>query len=167
MRSLPTIAAAVLLIGLAQPRAATAGLIGRIDTFEDGTTQGWEINLLGIGAPPTAALPTNVPTGGPAGADDNFLRLAAFGGTGAGSRLSVVNFMNQWAGDYLAEGVTAFRMDLINLGTTDLSLRLMFANPTVGPPTDLAFSTEAVVLPAGGGWTPVMFPVRPADLTAG
>jgi hypothetical protein len=70
-------------------------------------------------------------------------------------------------GDYIIAGVNAIAMDLINLGSSDLSMRLSFADPIAGPPTNLAFSTESILLPAGGGWTPVIFPITPSDLTAG
>jgi len=139
-----------------------APLVGTVDTFEDGTTQGWLVALLGA---PHPAPPVNVPTGGPAGADDNFLLLTAIGGAGAGSRLSVLN-LAQWAGDYLSAGITGIAMDVRNLGGSDLSLRLLFENPRVGPPTDMAISADAVFVPAGGDWTPVFFPIGLGALTA-
>jgi hypothetical protein len=104
-------------------------------------------------------------SGGPAGANDGFLLLTAVGGAAAGSRLSALN-LAQWAGDYATVGITAISMDLRNLGATDLSLRLLFADPQVGSATNIAFSTNAVFLPAGGGWTSVVFPVAAADLSA-
>lgn len=155
----------VLVAGLLLPASTLGVSIGQIDTFEDGTTQGWQINLLGLGAPPVEALPANISTGGPAGVDDNYLRLTALGGSGSGSRLSAIN-VAQWGGDYLAGGVTALKMDAINLGATDLSLRLLFADPQAGPPDNQAFSTTAVLLPAGGGWTSLTFPISVAGLTA-
>ena len=59
------------------------------DTFEDGSTQGWVANLLGMGSHP--APPANVADGGPLGAGDNYLQITALGGGGAGSRLSAIN----------------------------------------------------------------------------
>jgi hypothetical protein len=138
--------------------------IGLADTFEDGTTQGWTANPLGMGSHPEP--PANVGGGGPDGGDDNYLRITAFGGQGAGSHLTALNSA-QWAGDYFSAGITAIKMDVINLGTTDLFLRLMFEDPTVGPPENIAFSSDPVVLSAGSGWTPVAFSTRPAQLTAG
>jgi hypothetical protein len=139
--------------------------IGQIDTFEDGTTQNWLINLLGMGGSP-AAPPANIPSGGPGGVDDNYLLLTAVGGAGAGSRLTVIN-ISQWTGDYITAGINAIEMDLNNFSSTDLSLRLLFEDPLTGPPTNLAFSTAAISIPAGGGWTSVVFPIMPSDLTAG
>ncbi len=161
MRFLKSVMAAGLLaVGLALPAQAVTP--GQIDTFEDGTTQGWITALLGM---PNPTPPVNMPTGGPAGVDDNFLLLTALGGNGPGSRLSAIN-LAQWAGDYLAAGVNTISMDVNNLGSTDLSLRLMFADPTMGPPTNLAF-TDAILVPAGSGWTPISFFFTPANLTAG
>jgi hypothetical protein len=146
---------------LSTPAAAVS--VGQVDTFEDGTTQGWLVGLLGATSP---APPANQASGGPAGADDNFLLLTAIGGVGAGNRLVVIN-LGQWAGDYTAAGVTAIRMDLRNLGDTELSLRMFIENPTAGPPTDTAFSTTPFVLAPGSGWQSAVFPIAAADLTAG
>lgn len=148
---------------LAHAPAALAVVVGQADTFQDGTTAGWLVGALGA---PHPAPPMNVASGGPAGPDDNFLRLTAIGGGSAGSRLAVVN-LSQWTGDFIAGGVTAIRMDLSNLGATDLALRLMLADPGAGPPSNVAFSSAPVLLPAGGGWTSVSFPITPADLSAG
>ena len=63
-------------------------------------------------------------------------------------------------------GIGAIRLDAINLGNTDLSLRLLFENPVAGPPTDVAASGTALFLPAGSGWTSLLFPlVGPGGLT--
>src|SRR4051794_16073357 len=81
------------------PFAGAEPVVGQVDTFEDGTTQGWIVNLLGQGPPPAAALPTNVPTGGPGGSGDHFLELNSVGGQGAGSRLVALNLDARWTGD--------------------------------------------------------------------
>jgi hypothetical protein len=164
MKTKPLILTATLLLGLTEAPRTLGVILGQTDTFEDGTTQGWVVGLLGAAHP---APPVNIPTGGPAGADDNFLLLTSVGGTGPGSRLSVINFAAQWAGDYLAADVGVIQMDLRNFGGSDLTLRLLIANPLGGPPTDFAFSTVPRLLPAGGGWTRVAFPIAPTDLTAG
>ena len=83
-----------------------------IDDFEDGTTAGWH-----VGDPAQhPAPPVNVSTGGPAGAGDAYLQLQALGGSGAGSRLSVLN-LSQWTGDFT--GVPAIEMDVNNFGPED------------------------------------------------
>src|SRR5690606_17750449 len=130
-----------------------APLIGQIDTFEDGTTQGWSVDLLGGGGHPT---PPSNQTGGQGGAEDNYLLLQSLGGSGAGSKLSAATLDARWTGDYLAAGVTAITMDVINLGQTDLFLRFGFEDPIPGPPANIAF-TDAVFVPAGGGWMPIQF----------
>jgi hypothetical protein len=139
---------------------ASAALIGQVDDFEDGTTQGWVVGSLGAAHPNP---PVNAASGGPLGADDNYLQLNAVGGQGAGSRLSVIN-LAQWSGDYTAAGISAISMDLRNLGSTDLSIRLYFENPTGGLPTDTAVS-DSVLLPSGSGWTNAEFRIDSLSLT--
>ena len=155
----------VSCLASAVPAAAAPIQIGQIDTFEDGTTANWAINLLGFGNPPPAALPQNISTGGPGGVDDNYLQLTAIGGSSGGGRLVALN-PAQWAGDYLAGGVTGIEMDVRNLGQADLFLRLLFEDPQGGPPQNVAISSNAIFLPAGGNWTSVVFPILPGALTA-
>jgi hypothetical protein len=133
--------------------------IYQVDTFQDGTTLGWFVP----GASPNP--PVNVATGGPAGAGDAYLRLAATGGATAGGRLAVLN-ESQWAGNYLAAGIAAIRMNANNFGPEDLYLRLLFEDfgPLPGPPVNLALSANAVVVPANSGWMTVQFPIAPGDL---
>ena len=157
-----TIAAAATLAALVAPLPASALAIGQVDTFEDGTTQGWVVSLHGN---PNPAPPANVPSGGPAGAGDHFLQLTAVGGGGPGSRLVVING-SQWAGNYVAAGVTGIAMDVRNLGATSLALRLLFEDPGFGPPSNAAVSTTAITLPAGSDWTHVVFPIAASDLSA-
>jgi len=73
----------------------------------------------------------------------------------------------QWRGDFIAAGISGIMMDLFNMGSTDLSLRLLFADPGPGLAENVAFSTTAFFLPAGGGWTSAYFPISPADLSPG
>ena len=151
------IGVALLVAGLAMPAAAVT--VGQVDTFEDGSTQGWTAGGA-LGTPPLP--PTNIATGGPAGADDNYLQITAIGGGGPGSRLSVFN-PAQWAGNYIAAGITAISMDVRNFGPDDASLRLLFADPLGGPPSNIAI-TDAVFVPAGGDWAPISFAVDAASL---
>ncbi|QDV33874.1 PEP-CTERM sorting domain-containing protein [Tautonia plasticadhaerens] len=155
-------------IGVLSPSAAFADpIVGQVDDFEDGTTQGWTVNFAGMAPPPADALPTVVSTGGPGGAADSFLMLTSLGGNGPGSRLSVGNLDPRWTGDYLAAGVRAITMDVNNFGSTELALRLAFEDPTAGPPSNVAFSTDALIVPTGSGWMTVTFLIGPGDLTAG
>lgn len=158
---LGSLALGLWLLGLGAP--ASAVTVGQTDTFEDGTTQGWTVNLLGMGVHP--APPANIPDGGPGGAGDNFLQLTSIGGGSAGSRLTAIN-LAQWSGDYVAAGVQAIAMSVNNTGSSDLSLRLFFEDPMGGPPANAAFSTNAVLVGAGSGWQTIVFAVRPQDLTA-
>jgi PEP-CTERM motif-containing protein len=156
--------ALVITASLFLPQTALATPIrGQIDTFEDLTTQGWSVNLFG-------GVNNNQPsntTGGPGGAADHYLSLTSIGGNGPASKMSVFNADSRWTGDYIAAGVNAITMDLLNLGQTDLYLRLMFEDPMFGPPTNVAFSTQAIFLAAGSGWTAATFLIGPGDLTAG
>lgn len=163
MRSYPVTPRAVRVALALLPTSVALGVApGQTDTFEDGTTQGWTVALLGAAHP---GPPVNITSGGPAGADDNFLRLSAFGGGGPGSRLVGING-SQWAGDYLAAGITSITLDVRNFGTSDLALRLLFLDPLAGPPNHVAFSIDSVLVPAGGDWMSVAFPVSVAAFDA-
>lgn len=131
---------------------------GHVNNFEDGTTQGWRINPLNMGSPPPASLPGNIASGGPAGVNDNYLRLTSLGGMGAGSRMVVTNDAG-WRGNYIAAGIESIRMDAINLGSTDLALRFFIEDPTTGPPVNIAMSAEPQILAAGSGWQTLEFPL--------
>lgn len=154
----------IVCVALAQAPAALGITVGQQDTFSDGTTQGWVVGLLGS-VPPHP--PANVASGGPAGANDRYLLITADGGFSAGSRLSVIN-ATQWTGDCVTAGVTAIAMSLNNFGPTDLSLRLILADPSFpgGSSANQAISTLPIALPAGSGWVSVEFPILPEDLTA-
>lgn len=150
------------------PAALGAQVVaGQVDTFEDGTTQSWRVNLI-PSMPLHPAPPANVATGGPAGTGDNFLQLTAVGGPGGsapapGSRLAVINFGGQWAGNYTAAGITHIRLDANNLGTSQLFLRLVFENPALdgsGPPCDFGISATPIALAPGSGWTSLLFPIH-------
>jgi hypothetical protein len=141
--------AALCLAGL----PAQAITLGAADTFQSGTTQGWSSG----GNNPTP--PVAVIGGGPAGAADNFLQLAANGSGNAGGKL--VAFAGpQWTGNYTAAGVTGIAMDLLNAGATDLSLRLYLDASGNG-----VMSSAPVTLAAQSGWTHVLFSLTPATLT--
>jgi len=154
------LAAAVVISGLAWPMAAGASpILGQVDTFEDGTVAGWQ-----VGSPTHPAPPANIASGGPAGVDDNFMMLSAFGaGVNEGSRLTAFN-LAQWAGDYLAAGITSISMDVRNFGPDEVTLRLLLAGPFTPFPQNLAVTLDSILLPAGGDWVSVSFSLLPADL---
>jgi hypothetical protein len=154
----------VLTTGLVLAQAAAAVTIGQIDTFESGTTEGWVAG----GGPMTQVPPTppfNQPSGGPGGIDDAYLQITSGGGDGPGSRLTAFNILSQWADNYLTNGIRAIEMDLINLGTSDLTIRLEFENPLVATP-DFAVTKTGIFLPAGSGWTHAVFPIGAGDFTS-
>jgi MYXO-CTERM domain-containing protein len=160
-----TTASFALLLSLACPALAGAFPLGLVEDFEDGTTAGWVVGLLGAQHP---APPVNVPDGGPDGVGDNYLQLTSIGGGGAGSRLAVIN-LSSWAGSYLVPDDEPFAHYVMrgwvrNFGSTDVFLRALLENPTDGTPTDLAI-TAAFVVPAGSGWTEFVISFLPADLT--
>lgn len=140
---------------LAGARADAQVVANQVDDFEGLTTMGWH-----VGDPTHPAPPLVIATGGPAGADDAYLRLTSLGTGEAGSRLSVLN-TTRWAGNYLAAGVTGISMDVRNFGTTDVFLRLLFATfpDAPGPPDNLAWSNAAVLVGANSGWTRIFFPI--------
>src|SRR5205085_5301004 len=98
----------------------------------------WTAGGPGGQVPPT--LPFVMPTGGPAGAGDQFLVITSIGclnpatcgdptspqGTGTpGAILIAINRRAQWAGNYLTSGISAISMYLENLGNTTLTMRLI------------------------------------------
>lgn len=161
MRTL--LAGATMALALAAAPAAAITL-GQADTFQGGTTQNWFAGGGPFGAVPPVP-PQVVATGGPAGAGDAFLQVTAGGGNGPGSRLAAMNAV-QWSGSYAAAGIAAIAMDLINLGTSDLTIRLLLEDPIPGPPLNIAVTIAAAVLPAGSGWTHVVLPIDAAALAA-
>src|SRR5688500_15602164 len=88
------------LVGSSSAWAVTPG---QVDTFEGGSLLGWQNG--GVTNPNPA---TNTSTGGPAGANDNYMLVRANGG-GAGGKLVVFN-TDQWAGDYIDADIDAVQM---------------------------------------------------------
>jgi hypothetical protein len=155
---------ATVLVGTASLLAgeAHAVSIGQVDTFS-ASIEGWFAGGGAFGQVPPVP-PQVVATGGPAGPGDAFMLVTANGGSGVGSRLVAMNAM-QWAGDYTAAGITAVTMDLRNFSNLDLTIRLFLEDPLPGPPVNTAVSSVGILLPAGGDWTPVTFPIGSGDLT--
>jgi hypothetical protein len=143
---------AALLFGgiLAPPNARASVTLGQIDTFQDGTTDNW-VN--------GGTQPVNVPNGGPAGAGDNFLELTA-DGAGANGKLTVFN-TTQWLGDYVDQGIDEIDMDLENLGSVTLNIRIAFKSTTSGG-TVPGYLSAAVSLPADDQWHDEIFQLTAA-----
>ena len=140
MKRIISIAAALALTTLFGAPSASAIVFGQIDDFENGTTMGWANGVPGY--------VVNINTGGPAGTNDNFLQLTA-DGIGQGGRLTTFN-LQQWLGNYVAQGVTSIELDLRNQGSTQLSIRLAFksANTADAP----GYLSQAIILAPGSGW---------------
>jgi hypothetical protein len=166
MRSIVPVSAILFSLALLQSGAARAISVGQIDTFEDGTLQGWQMGLSSV----TDSYMTNIADGGPVGVDDSYLEVSSdstvrFGG----KRLTFFNQL-QWTGDYTAAGITAIAMDLKNLSVSEvLNLRLAI-NGGFGPSSNMTggvFATSASAsLDIGSDWTRVVFSLLPGDLVS-
>src|SRR5580765_6962808 len=108
---------AVIFCLLAVPLCALAINFGQVDTFQDGTTMGWQEGT------PSPNPPTNVPSGGPAGAGDAYVQNISSGGFGSGAKMVMFNDA-QWSGSYNAAGVTRLTADMANQGATTLHMRV-------------------------------------------
>jgi hypothetical protein len=148
-------AALVAVVCLLCPAHSHAVVFGQEDTFQDGTTLDWQE---GASSPNP---PTNVATGGPAGAGDRFLQNISSGGFGAGSRMVMFNSA-QWSGNYNAARVDRITAQMANFGSTTLHMRIAFRG---GPSSTLYGSSSAAVLPPDGLWRSVVFDLTTSALT--
>ena len=137
--------------------SAGAVVVGQIDNFQDGTTMNWANGEI-IGTVPV----TNIANGGPAGAGDRYIQLTA-DGSSSGGKLTAFN-RDQWLGDYLAAGVTAIEVDLLNQSAVALSIRLAFKT---GPGSGgvPGYLSQAMFLPVGSGWQHFTISLASANLT--
>jgi hypothetical protein len=145
----------MLALALAGSTAQAAITLGQVDTFQDGTTQGWG----------GYAAVTNVSTGGPAGSGDKYLSLTSTGEAGRAGELRAATDQDnrhRWAGNYINAGVTGVEMDLKNFSTQDLQMRIVFGG-NYGDWT----SANPFVLPADGQWHHVVFGLTSSDLVWG
>ena len=129
----------------------------RSSDFEDGTVQGWTVGQPGNHFAP----PENIPSGGPDGAEDNYLRAQSEGGAGVGSRLVWFNQSADWRGNYIEDGATSIQASLINEGSEDVVIRVGFDGPG-----GRFVTTEGITLSPGSGWQEATFSIEPEDLTA-
>lgn len=163
-RAIPTFVFVVLAFaGLLGQSTASAIETGQIDDFENGTTQGW-IEGAGI-TTPNPNPPTNVASGGPDGAGDNYLQNISAGGIGPGSRLVQFN-MTQWTGDYLAAGISEILVQVKVFAGPALNLRVGFRAADETALRAGHISTVGVAVPADGLWHTVVFPISSSDLTS-
>ncbi len=156
--------ALIALLASSLPAPARAIELGQVDTFQDGTTQGW-IDALGGAISPVP--PTVVGNAGPEGTGDFALLLRSTGSVaGAGGKLVVNNATPRWQGDYAYAGVDGLLLDVRNVGATDLNLRVAVDGPAVGT-TGGRWVSEDVFVPAASGWQTVSFSLLPGDLLPG
>ena len=149
----PFICVAVAVLYSPQ-RACSQIAFGQVDTFQSGSTSGWQ---QGTSSPNP---PTVVTSGGPSGGADAYLKTVSTG-VGAGGKMIMFNTA-QWLGDYNAVGVTKITADMANFGSTPLHMRIAFQG---GPSSSRYASTNEQLLPANGVWRPVTFDLIPSELT--
>ena len=150
---------------LAMPMRAGATVTqGQVDDFEDNTLANWHMG-------PNNPVPeSNVTGGGPAGANDNYMRLVSNGAGGAGGKMVVFNDLQQWSGDFLAAHVDEIQMQVNSFliapppagGQQTLNLRLILTGTT----GSLCTVSNVLVTP-GSGWITAHFPLNAANLTGG
>ncbi len=143
------------LVALFLIQSAGAITLGQLDDFQGGNIAMW---TTGPVAPPVALINT----GGPAGLSDAYIQLTA-DGSGAGGKLVAQNFA-QWTGDYIAAGVTAIEVDLLNPSAVPLSIRIAFK--TESTPSASGYLSAPMILTPGSGWQHFSISLAPTDLTA-
>ena len=155
MKNIPPkfILAALALFHFTIPFAG-AITVGTVDTFT-GSLDNWQ---KGLQNPTYLSV---VPDGGPAGAGDSYMQSVA-DGAGSFSRLTVFN-VSQWDSNYITDGVTSIRMDLLNSGSSALQIRLGLRD---GAGRELGYiSSTPYVLGVGTGWQTAEFLVTEEALT--
>jgi hypothetical protein len=124
---------------------ASAITLGQIDDFEDGTVENWETQG-------GAVTFTNVSDAGPLGAGDNALNADI------PARLVITND-TQWAGNYVAAGVTRVSMDLRHQYSFPLAMRIGISNGFFGPSGsgDTYVTNYSLAAPSDGQWHHLVF----------
>lgn len=151
MARLLTLALTVILASGASQ--VSAGTLGTTDTFTS-SLDNWQKGQVN----PTYL--SIIENGGPAGAGDSYLQSVA-DGSGSFGRLTIFN-TSQWNSNYVTNGVTSIRMDLLNAGSVPLEIRLGLRDGSGAG----YISTDAFALSAGSSWQTVEFMVTEAALTA-
>jgi hypothetical protein len=151
---------AAAIVGLADHHAMAGIVSGQTDTFQDGTLANW----LGGGGGGSSAL--NIATGGPAGAGDRYLQLAA--GTGIANRLLGTNSgaSSQWTDNWTAAGITSIEMDLMTASTVEspMPIRIAVRNSTSGSAAGYV-STSPFMLTTDGLWHHAVFQLNASSMT--
>lgn len=147
MKSKLLIIVTALMVSISQAQINA----GYMDNFENNTTQNWTDG----GSP---SPPSNIPTGGPDGINDNYLQNISLGGNGPGSKMVMFNDQ-QWNGNYLNQGVLAIEFDVRALSST-MNLRVAFDGPG-----GRICTTNAITIEPNGPWTRVVIPITTSDFT--
>lgn len=143
----------VLTVFMISPTIGLSAVtINQIDDFQSGSLHNWARGNF-------AMQPLNISTGGPAGSGDAFMRIAS-DGNGSNGKMLVYND-SRWTGNFT--GFSSITMDLINLGTTSLSMRLSFRD-TAGMSTSGFITNDVISLLPGSGWQTMVFDL--SDLIA-
>ena len=126
--------------------------MGLTDDFQDGTLMGWG-----------GASPQNIPTGGPVGAGDRFLRVTGDGSGLQGGVPATFNTDTRWGGNYAALGsVLAIRVHARNESSVQLHLRLVLHSVGL---TDRWTSNTAFIISPGTGWRTIDFAIGAGFMT--
>lgn len=97
---------------------------------------------------------------GQGGAADRFISVDSVNAGGPGSKVSCYNVDGRWAGNYITAGVTSIQVDMINLNTTTLQMRMVLHSGI-----NRWTSTNFMLLAPGTGWQHFTFDISPASLT--
>ncbi len=130
--------------------------IGLINDFESGTTQGWSE---GAQSP---NKPSNISTGGPAGADDNFLRNISSGVGQAGSKWLMFNTTNSWTGSWSSAGVSQVTLDVRNNSSSAITLRMALGINN-NQNNNGSIISSGVEIDANSDWQNITFDVTASD----
>lgn len=143
------------------PQVAGAVTLGQRDNFQTPGVAGWTVGNLADHPDP----PVWIFDGGPLGPGDHFLQVEGAGGDTAGSKPNTFN-ASQWAGDYLAAGVTAIELDVKYLGQGPETMQLRVG--LEGPGGFVwSLNTEPVSPGTPFPWHQAVFPIDPANLGGG
>ena len=138
---------------LSAQMASGTVILGQLDDFEDGTLESWTGGV----------TLTNIATGGPAGAGDNYLEVRQ---PFSFRKLGTFNSATDWTGDYQAAGVTAITADMRTTHITPLEMRLVLFGPGADVTSvDRWTSTDAQELANDGAWHQLTFSLLGSDMT--
>ncbi len=153
LATIVSVSVSLLLTLQAAPLSATI-MPGQVDGF-DGGLSGWQAG--GFTNPNRPDIQTTGAIDGP------YMRLRSNGSFGAGGKLVVFN-TDQWTGNYLTADLSGIQMQVNNLGTTSLALRLIFNDQAHGQ----TLTTKAPInLAPGSGWSTITFPLDQSNLMGG